>query len=102
MHVLAPGRFVISDLAQEGARYAVSGMIRSKQIVSLGIACLQSSKSVLEIVEMDFPLDERKTMSSLNVAIMVVPFRVVGKGWMRKASKDCDGMRGMRMWSVSG
>ena len=101
MQVLGALTSVMSDLAQDGAKYAVSGRIRSKQMVSMGIALRQSSKSVFEMVEIDLPLDDRSTISLSRVATSVVPFRIVGNGCILKAWKVSRGMRGIRMCSAS-
>ena len=70
----------MSDLAHEGARYAVSGRMRLKQMVILGMALLQSSNSKLEMVDIDFPLEDLRTISFSKVASRVVPLWVVGNG----------------------
>ena len=75
-------RLVISALAQEGFRKGVSGMTRLKQTVSSGKACLQLSRSELDIVDRLLPLDERRTISCTTFATRVVPLWLDGKGWI--------------------
>ena len=80
MHESVTLRFVINALAQEGVRKGVSGMTRLKQTVNSGKAFLQLSRSVLDIVDRLFPLDERRTISCTKVATRVVPLWLDGKG----------------------